>query len=341
MRSSIIALAAIASLAFGFGAAAGAGGAESPEQRRSSDERGLAPLPPDIELISPVYYKEPHGWRRQMDIYLPRPRPAWVMPVLVGIHGGGWTRGSLNYLRSNADTVKFLHALTSSGIAVVTINYGAGEPGTTVPMMVANCKDAVRYLRLNAAKYQLDPERIGLCGGSAGGHLAAMAALTDDQQFPPDAALAAVSSRVSFAITLAGSMDLTIRRGGIVGVSPDPATPPARGGAESSGPPNIWTGPYDDQMANYRYLSPVTYLSRQSPPMLIIQGSQDPIVPIENAQAMVDKAAEVGAPVRYLRVDGGNHTLFYDSPPNTLPSPAEVADMIVRFARWQYGMTRN
>jgi len=293
---------------------------------------GLLPVPDDIELIAEVTYKQPANRRTRMDIYRLKNRPAAPAPVLVAVHGGGWIAGSKNFLRPHPKTMAFLTAIVRAGVVVATINYGSDGRGSTVDTMVGDCKDAVRFLRRSADKYGLDGKRIGTFGGSAGGHLAVMVAVTGEDVFKGDKLLAEVSSRVSFAIAHAGSMDLTITRGALAGPAANPRDARAVARQKAFG------GSLKEAPENYRRLSPITHLAAACPPLMIVHGTRDPIVPVENGDRMAAKARKLRVKVEYLRVEGGGHTLFYDAPAAQKPPPDEVAAATIRFVRKQFGV---
>ena len=113
------------------------------------------------------------GRAEKLDVYQPAARAdGRLHPALVWIHGGGWTGGTKNEAR--ADNI--CRAAAMAGYVAVSIDYRLGDGAW--PTNLFDCKNAVRFLRANAARYSVDPSRIGVAGGSAGGHLALMVALT-------------------------------------------------------------------------------------------------------------------------------------------------------------------
>jgi len=143
----------------------------------------------------------------QLDLYRPaRPGP---YPVVVYIHGGSWSGGDKSDVQSRFKGA-LLQALLAHGHAVASIDYRlVRENGPHFPAPVEDCKDAVRWLRQNAAELNLNPAQIGLWGSSAGAHLAMLAAYSAPDAFAGDAALAAYPAHADFVINVFGPSDLT------------------------------------------------------------------------------------------------------------------------------------
>ncbi|MCS7032436.1 MAG: alpha/beta hydrolase, partial [Phycisphaerae bacterium] len=119
-------------------------------------------LPPGTRLLEDLSYVPEGHPRQKLDLYLP-PKPETPLPVVVWIHGGGWSSGS----KDNPPAVR----LTSQGYAVASINYRLTD-SATFPAQIHDAKAAIRWLRAHADHYGLDPARIGVWGASAGGQLA-------------------------------------------------------------------------------------------------------------------------------------------------------------------------
>src|SRR5262249_60357783 len=128
----------------------------------------------------------PPGRAEKLDLYLPPedPKPGEKRPGIVIIHGGGWTGGNKGAKRE----INIGTTLAAHGYVLLSINYAlASEGHPTWPGNLQDCKRAVRWLRKNAEKYHIDPDHIGVIGGSAGGHLTAMLAVTGPEDgFEPE-----------------------------------------------------------------------------------------------------------------------------------------------------------
>jgi acetyl esterase/lipase len=174
--------------------------------------------------------------------------------------------------------------------------------------MIDDVKCAIRSFRANATQYDIDPNKIGVWGISAGSHLAIMLGVTD-----PDAGFDVgqyldQSSRVQAVVDMSGPADLT--------VDFSPAFVKAR---------NIAFVGYDLAKA-----SPITYITSDDPPFLIFQGDRDPVVPIDQGQAqkLYNGLTAAGVPAQLVIVHGGPHLL---DAPDQMPSRAELTRMIVDF----------
>ncbi len=127
-----------------------------------------------------IVYKVSQGDSLRLDIFLPEAATTPdLSPVVIIIHGGGWVEGDRN-LATNAFMRKLRDQLNHHGVAVVSIDYTLVSKSTHLPTPVTDCKDAVRWVRAQAATYGFDPANIGLWGGSAGGHLALLTAYMND-----------------------------------------------------------------------------------------------------------------------------------------------------------------
>ena len=133
----------------------------SPRRNRTT---GASPLPPGVQVHRDLEYIPGGHARNKLDLYLPA-KADHALPVIVWIHGGGWPGGS----KEGCPAVPFV----AKGYAVASINYRLSQHAV-FPAQIEDCKAAIRWLRANAEKYDLDPKRIGVWGASAGGHLVAL-----------------------------------------------------------------------------------------------------------------------------------------------------------------------
>jgi acetyl esterase/lipase len=138
----------------------------------ASQERPKPPAPPKlpegVKLLRDLQYVEGGHDRNRLDLYLPE-KAEGRLPVVIWIHGGAWRGGS----KDGGPAVP----LSAKGYAVASINYRFSQHAV-FPAQIEDCKAAVRWLRANAATYQLDPDHIGVWGASAGGHLVALLGTT-------------------------------------------------------------------------------------------------------------------------------------------------------------------
>jgi acetyl esterase/lipase len=245
---------------------------------------------PPVRYISDLVYGEVPGFRPlELDLYLPEAGAAPV-PVIVHVHGGGWRRGSrrIPLLRLGAG---FYGELAARGFAVAAIDYRlSGE--ARYPAAVEDVRAAIGWVREHAAEYGMDPGRVFAWGDSAGGHLALMAAL---------AGATAPGSEVQgvvawFPVTdLAGLLDDVAAAGG----HPDPG-PESREalflGAPAASVPGL-----------ARQASPVNHVSAAAPPVLLMHGAADDLVPPAQSIRLAEALAQAGATVELELVPGATH----------------------------------
>ncbi len=191
----------------------------------------------------------------ELDIY--RPRDDWrSLPALVCIHGGGWSKGQKTHFRN------VTQALAAKGFVTASIDYRlSGE--APFPAHIHDCKAAVRFLRANASDFGIDPEKIGAIGHSAGGHLAALLAMSAGvQELEGKGGNAEVSSAIQAAISMGGQTDFLSERN-----------------REISSQKEIWQqflgGSQAEKPQAYRIASPLVHVDQTDPPCWIITGEND------------------------------------------------------------------
>ncbi len=237
-------------------------------------------------------------------------------PWMLFVHGGGWRGGNkYNVLRSAY--LGTLKQLAENGVACFTISYRLTRNGVTAFDSVVDCKDAARFLLKNAATYNLDTERYGVWGGSAGGHLSLMTALGKDEDFPGDSALA--DFPLDFKC-VASYYPLTtlVNRDVLVGSKfEDPEVLH-----------HVLDGLFSEKPELARLLSPVEYLTKTSPPILLLHGDKDPTLSIKNSLHVMDVAKAKGADVQLLTVNNAGHS-FHGK--KISPSLQEVNEASAKF----------
>ena len=242
----------------------------------------------DYNVVADVQYCTGGGKALLMDVFVPRKRVRTLTPAVLWLHGGGWERGDKN----GSSGARFL---ASAGFVTASIYYRlSGE--AKFPAAIEDCKCAIRYLRANAAKYQLDRERIGIAGASSGGHLALLAGLAGEKAGLEGAGgWQGVSSRVSAVASYYGPTDLTAIRTDF-GARAQAAITKLIGAAPQ------------DSAAAYRQASPITYVSPGAKlPILMIHGDGDTLVPFAQSKRMLDAALGAGLPAKLTKVENANH----------------------------------
>lgn len=213
-------------------------------------------------------------------------------PVMVLIHGGGWVGG----IRDEMNGI--VPGMTSIGFACVQIDYRAA-PKAQFPAQLIDAKASIRWVKENAAKYNLDPTKIAVLGYSEGGHLAALLATTG-QEAKWDSGCK-VDSSVTAAISFGGSTDLpTIWR------HRNTQTIYDRGVIES-GLPAFIGGTYEQSPAKYRDASPIFHITRSTTPMLLMHGEEDVVIPKEQPEIMFRVLQAQGVESELLMIPGAGH----------------------------------
>jgi acetyl esterase/lipase len=238
----------------------------------------------------------PGGHERQkLDLYLPKEAdPSRKRPLLVWIHGGAWLGGS----KERPPALRFVE----KGYAVASINYRLSQHAI-FPAQIEDCKAAIRWLRTNAVKYGYDPNRIGVWGASAGGHLVALLGTTGDIKEFDVGPNANVSSRVQVVCDFFGPTDFTKMSGFPSTMKHDaPDSPEAK----------LVGGSVQENKDKAQRANPITYITKDDPPFLIVHGDKDPLVPHNQSEILLDALKKAGVEVTLYTVKGGGHGGFKD-----------------------------
>ncbi len=242
----------------------------------------------DVSVEENITYGR--GGETELTLDLARPEGDGPFPAIVFIHGGGWYQGSRHGYRPQ------IMAAARRGYVAATISYrlmkfDEKQKETTTatanfPAQIHDAKAAIRWLRANADKYKVDPDRIGVTGGSAGGHLSLLVGLTDaESNLEGDGGHADQSSRVQAVVNVFGPTDIAACH-------------------QTSSVAWIFRlfmgGTPDEAAETYRAASPITYVSADDPPILTLHGDQDTLVPIAQA-TLLDKT---------MKAAGAQHTLM-------------------------------
>lgn len=222
-------------------------------------------------------------------------------PLIVYTHGGGWAAGSKQGAATGSFAASFTKLL-DQGFCVAAVNYRLYRKEGTICMRdcVVDCKDAVRYLAKNSEQLGVDPERVYSFGDSAGGQLAQMLLLTSPESLPGDEALAGQSYKMVAGVSWYGPCDVEDAQ-----LFNHDDRPNFR---DRFGPRILPPGSKpEDKTRLYREMSPVNYLSKSSPPLLMIQGDKDTTIPVKHAYRMKAKAEALVAPVEIVIVKKSLH----------------------------------
>lgn len=217
-----------------------------------------------------------------LDVYMPE-KPTAGLPTVVWVHGGGWVSG-------NKDKCP-VKDLVYQGYVVASINYRLATTAK-FPAQIADCKGAIRFLRANARTYAVDPKRIGIVGSSAGGYLAAFAGTTGGvKAFEGDVGgNLDQSSQVQCAIDDCGPIDL-------LKTYPDAASKYIAG---------LLGGPPAERKELAIQANPVTHITPKTPPFLILHGTRDAMIPLEQGQLFCDALKAAGTTVVFTTNNRGH-----------------------------------
>jgi acetyl esterase/lipase len=242
-----------------------------------------------VERIKDVSYG-PAGRRNLLDVYRPRGQ-AHGCPVLLQIHGGAWMFG-----RKDNQGVPLMNEMARQGWLCVAPNYRL-SPRATFPDHLIDCKLAIRWIRENIAEYGGDPGFIAVTGGSAGGHLAALAALSaNDPQYQPG--FEDVDTSVVAAVPFYGAFDF-LEHNGV-----DVARASGQGFVERL---VMKSSPRKDR-EEWQRASPICWVHAEAPPFFVLHGSHDSLVWPEGGRRFVKALREVSRQsVAYAELPGAQH----------------------------------
>lgn len=242
------------------------------------------PIPESVTLMNDVEFGKGGDKTLLLDLYLPK-ESAEPKPGLIFIHGGAWKSGSKEVYAYYC--VKF----AEKGYAVATISYRKSQEAP-FPAAVEDSKCAVRWMRAHAKKFGIDPGRIAVLGGSAGGHLSLMVGYTPGK-FEGNGGYADQSSAANVVVDLYGPVNLCTED------AKDHSAVKAFMGNKT----------YDEAKELYEQASPITHISKDSPPTLILHGTIDETVQLMQSDMLEEKLKELGVPYHYEKFPGWPHTM--------------------------------
>jgi acetyl esterase/lipase len=268
-------------------------------------------LPPSVRALRDITYIQRGGHALQLDLYLPARKAAAALPAIVFVHGGGWQTGN------RAEFAPMAIRLAERGFAAATVSYRL-SPEARYPAAIHDVKSALRWVRAHAGAYGIDPGRIAVAGGSAGGQIASLVGVTNGiDQFDPDGGPGAVSSAAQAIVNIDGLSDFT---------SPaarenedNPAKRPTAAGA--------WLGgSYAEAADTWREASPTFYVGAKTPPILFI-GSAQPRFAV-GREAMIEKMTAQSVPAQTVLLPDTPHSFWLFE-----PWLAPTVEAIVAFLR--------
>ena len=241
----------------------------------------------------------------KLDVYIPDETVSCPTPAVVFIHGGGWRQGDKYPSR--------VSLLVEAGFVAVSINYRLSDVAP-FPAAVEDAKCAVRWLRAHAEKYNIDADRIGVWGGSAGGHLSLMVGLADGGLgLEGSGGWGEYSSRVQAACSYYGPTEM-VRL------------------AERDNAARAFLGGTPEELPEaYRLASPLQLVTIDDPPILMVHGDGDPVVPLEQSQLLLDAFRERGMDAQLIVVENAGHGFKPLDGKQITPSLAEINQAVLEF----------
>ena len=230
------------------------------------------PLPKNIKEYKDITYKTIDTTNLKLDIYQKKDISE-PTPLIIFIHGGAWKKGDKH------DYWPYLIPFAEKGYITATIQYRFTDVAK-YPAQLDDVTDAINWLKDHANEYHIDKNKIVLVGGSAGGHLAMMAAYSDPKL------------KIKGVVNLYGPSDLTTTYA-----------------SEAESVIKLIGKSYKDAPEKYKNASPVTYINKDIPPTLTFQGTLDELVPYKQSDNLDKKIREVGAISHYHKLKGWPHTM--------------------------------
>lgn len=264
-----------------------------------------------------VVYKVVNGVGLEMDIYYPNPdKVKDKNPWMLHVHGGGWAGGD-RYKVFRKSFVGTLKSLLDQGVVCVTIEYRRAKKGITAYDAVVDAKDAARYLLKNAKEYKLDTKQYGVWGGSAGGHLSLVTALSKKSDFKGDKALANYNPKFKCVASYFPATSLI-----------HPELVPGSLFKKQESYQRILGDSLQNKPALAKLLSPTELLKKKSPPILLIHGEKDKVLPISNSILLKKVGVAKKANVALLTIKNAGHSF---NGTNIAPSFKEINQYVTNF----------
>ena len=270
----------------GFIVALGVSAAPAADQPKAKPQQPAAKpnLPPGVQVDRNLEYVAGGHERNKLDLYLPD-KSDHPLPLIVWIHGGGWSGGS----KEGCPAVQFV----GKGYAVASINYRFSQHAI-FPAQIEDCKAAIRWLRANAKKYNLDAGHIGVWGASAGGHLVALLGTTGGaKELEGTGGNLDQSSRVQCVVDWFGPTDFSQ----MGGWQDRPDSPMAK----------LVGGPVCDKKELTAKANPIAYIGKDSAPFLIMHGEDDKMVIMLQSELLDAALRKAGIECTLVRIPKNGH----------------------------------
>lgn len=268
---------------------------------RADDRPAPAGVPDGVEFVRGITFGVAEGQPLLLDLAQPKAGTG-PFPALVFVHGGGWAGGDRSAYHG------LMLGWAKLGIVCVSVDYRLA-PRFRFPSQLEDVKCAVRWVRANAAKYHVDAGRIGAVGGSAGAHLVGLLGTTGGSgKWEGAGGNAGQSSAVCMMICHGIPADL------LTGYEHTPRQREGEGAAARGMLTAFLGGTPGEVKAAYVDASPVRHVGKATPPALLLHGTDDPLVLIEQAEIFAAALEKAGVPVELVRMEGAGHADFGKEP---------------------------
>ena len=266
--------------------------------RQGGGRGGQRQPDPNVKLTRDIPYAGTTNPRQMLDLLMPaKPAGDKPLPVVVFIHGGAWRAGN-----KSSGVGRVAPYVATGNYAGVSLGYRLSQEAIW-PAQIHDCKAAIRWIRANAKKYNLDGEKIGVWGTSAGGHLVAMLGTSGDVKamdgtIGPNTTF---SSRVACVVDCFGPTDF---------IQMNAHRPPgAKMNHDVAGSPEskLVGGPIQENKDKVAAASPITYVSKDDPPFIIAHGTADPLVPFHQSELLAAAFGKVGIKQVFIHMVGAGH----------------------------------
>lgn len=255
-------------------------------------------FPGGVTGLADVVYSSLPGFRPMViDIYMPKAKAP--KPLVLYIHGGGWVGGHTRHSGALSNFPQVLAKLASEGFVVASLEYRlSGE--APFPAQLQDARAALRFLKDNAGKYGIDPTRVGVWGGSAGGHLTGLVATSCGETAVDPKPAPAGSECVQAAVTWYGVFDF----------APMLKRSIANGSLNAAENMLLRCKPAECTAESVAAVSPITHVDAKDPPMLLIHGEKDAVVDVEQSHMMEARLKAAGVPVDAIYIPGVDHSFI-------------------------------
>jgi len=242
----------------------------------------------DTKVLKDIEFAVVDGHSLKLDLYLPKQEQN--LRLIMWIHGGGWQAGDKSRC--------YISEITKYGFAVASISYRLTDKAI-FPAQIHDCKGALRWLRANSAKYGYKADKVGVCGASAGGMLAALMGTSGDvtELEGTTGGNSESSSRVDAVVDFFGATDFVLRG----------QNQPSRANKEGSVCYKLFGGPANKKTALAKMASAVTYVSSDDPPFLVIHGDKDNKVLLDQSLRIQEEYKKANLSLELMLIKDGGH----------------------------------